>query len=554
MNALLVLVLAAAPAMKDVDPVLDVMDAELKRAMTLSMPPSGESKPEKPYYARSYVTVEDEFGVSANFGALYPPGGGRSLSVDTSVRVGSETFDNTNFSGGGFDFGFGRGRAPAEEDLDAIRRALWLSYDANYKSAVEAIARKRAFLQANQVKDLIADWSKTTPEVVLMTREEPPKLDADAWANRVKSASASCRASAKAHSCQVSFRLRHMCQRFLASDGAKHRFCETKYELKVNAQGQAADGMPVGSEWTTTARTAAELPNDAALLAIVKDTYGLLEKKLAAPSATEDYVGPVLFTGTAAPTFFLATLAGPLSFPRENLGQRQQGRLTERLGKHVSVSQLGATDDPTQKTWTSPAGVTFPLFGHYPVDDDGVTPKAISLVQQGVLKTFFMSRIPTKAFATTNGHARGSQASTGNLFVTTSQPQKLAELKKKLVELAKEEDSDFGLMVSVLPQNLNDRPNGSTVTLPNLPLLVHRVYADGREELVRGYGFKPTSQRVLKDIVGMGDDPSLVNTEQFGQNVSAVAPSVLVKLLELNRARDDYGKPPVLPRPALSVK
>ncbi len=554
MNALLVLVLAAAPAMKDVDPVLDVMDAELKRAMTLSMPPSGESKPEKPYYARSYVTVEDEFGVSANFGALYPPGGGRSLSIDTSVRVGNETFDNTNFSGGGFDFGFGRGRAPAEEDLDSIRRALWLSYDANYKSAVEAIARKRAFLQANQVKDLIADWSKTTPEVVLMTREEPPKLDADAWANRVKSASASCRASAKAHSCQVSFRLRHMCQRFLASDGAKHRFCETKYELKVNAQGQAADGMPVGAEWTTTARTEAELPNDAALLGIVKDTYGLLEKKLAAPSATEDYVGPVLFTGTAAPTFFLATLAGPLSFPRENLGQRQQGRLTERLGKHVSVSQLGATDDPTQKTWTSPAGVTLPLFGHYPVDDDGVTPKAISLVQQGVLKTFFMSRIPTKAFATSNGHARGSQASTGNLFVTTSQPQKLAELKKKLVELAKEEDSDFGLMVSVLPQNLNDRPNGSTVMLPNLPLLVHRVYADGREELVRGYGFKPTSQRVLKDIVGMGDDPSLVNTEQFGQNVSAVAPSVLVKLLELNRARDDYGKPPALPRPALSAK
>jgi hypothetical protein len=92
------------------------------------------------------------------------------------------------------------------------------------------------------------------------------------------------------------------------------------------------------------------------------------------------------------------------------------------------------------------------------------------------------------------------------------------------------------------------------VTLPNLPLLVHRIYADGREELVRGYGFKPTSQRVLKDIVGMGDDPTALNTEQFGQNVSSVAPSVLVKLLELNRARDDYGKPPALPRPVLSVK
>jgi hypothetical protein len=191
------------------------------------------------------------------------------------------------------------------------------------------------------------------------------------------------------------------------------------------------------------------------------------------------------------------------------------------------------------------------LFGFYPVDDDGVTPRPISLVREGVLQTFYMSRIPTKTVTSTNGHARGSQASTGNLFIRTSQPQSLVALKKKLVELAKEEDSDFGLVVSVLPTSLSERPNGATVQLPNLPLLVHRVYADGREELVRGYGFKPTSQRVLKDIVGMGDDPVLVNTEQFGQNVSAVAPSVLIRLLELNRARDDYGKPPVLARPKL---
>ncbi len=558
MNALLLLVLAAAPVSKDtktVDPVMDVMEAELKRAMTLSMPATPESKPEKPYYARSYVTVEDEFGVSANFGALYPPGGGRSLSVETTVRVGSEKFDNTNFSSGGYGFGFGgRGRFPAEEDLDAIRRSLWLSFDGNYKAAVEAIARKRAFLQANQVKDVIPDWSTVKPEVVMQTREEPPALDADGWAARVKKASAACRASKQAHSCTVAFRSRHMCQRFVASDGAKHRFCETKLELKVSASGQAADGMPVGAEWKTQGRSESDLPDEAGLLAAVKETATMLEKKLAAPSAVEDYVGPVLFTGAAAPTFFLATLAGPLSFPRENLGQRQQGRLTERLGKHVSITQLGAIDDPTQRTWTSPTGVVVPLFGHYPVDDDGVTPKAITLVKEGVLQSFFMSRIPTKPFAASNGHARGSQASTGNLFVTTSKPQTLAALKKQLVELAKEEDSDFGLMVSVLPQNLNDRPNGSTVTLPNLPLLVHRIYADGREELVRGYGFKPTSQRVLKDIVGMGDDPTALNTEQFGQNVSSVAPSVLVKLLELNRARDDYGKPPALPRPVLSVK
>jgi len=552
-SALFLLVLAAAPVSPELDPVMKTMEAELKRAMTLTMPAGPDSKQpaEKPYYARAYVTVEDDFYTAANFGALYPPGGGKQLSVETSVRVGSEKFDNTNFAG--FDFGSGRGRAPAEEDLDAIRRALWLGFDGNYKSAVEAIARKRAFLQANQVKDLIPDWSPAPIEKVINPLEPAPSLDADAWSARVKKASAACRASSKAQSCTVAFRARHMCQRFVASDGAQHRFCEDKLELKVSASAQATDGMPVGAEWTQLVRSEKELVDEAGLLAKVKETWGLLEQKLAAPAAQEDYVGPVLFTGQAAPVFFLSTLAGPLSFPRESLGQRQQGRLTDRLGKHVSVSQVSAIDDPTRRTWKSPRGEELPLFGFYAVDDDGVTPKPITLVKAGVLQSFFMSRIPTRAFPTTNGHARGSQASTGSLFVSTDKPEALKALKARLVELAKEEDSDFGLLVSVLPQNLNDRPNGSTVQLPNLPLLVHRVYADGREELVRGYAFKPTSQRVLKDIVAMGDDPTLLNTEQFGQSVSSVAPSVLVKLLELTRARDDFGKPPALPRPALSL-
>ena len=112
----------------------------------------------------------------------------------------------------------------------------------------------------------------------------------------------------------------------------------------------------------------------------------------------------------------------------------------------------------------------------------------------------------------------------------------MSELKKKLVELAKEEDLDYGLVVAKLPQAWESRPDTS-LKLPNNPLLIYKVYADGHEEQVRGLSFKPTTFRVLKDIVMMGDDPTLLNSEQFGQQVSAVAPSTLVKLLELQAAR-----------------
>ncbi len=547
MSALLVALVLAAPALPgDDDPVLRALADEVKRAMTLSMPGG-----ERPHYARAYAGSSETVAVSANLGALNPPSGGKERSLSTGLRVGSRKLDQTNFAGSA---SASVRPAPAEEDVDAIRRALWLSFDSLYKNAVEGLARKKAFLQSNEVKEPVDDWGPAPVERVVLPLVPAPKVDEEAWAALVRRASRECRASQAVHVCGVNLRMRHQCQRLVASDGVRARFCDTRFEVAVNLSSQAADGMPVGAEWRQLVAEASQLPTEAQLVARVKATVALLEQKLAAPAPREDYVGPVLFTGEAAPAFFLVTLAAPLSSPRDSLGAAEQGRLIDRLGKHVAVSQLSAVDDPTQRTWTAPDGTVHPLMGHFPVDDDGVTPKPISLVKAGVLQTYFMSRIPTRAVATTNGHARGEQGSTGNLFVTTSQPQPLAALKKRLVELAKEEDAECGLMVSALPNRLDARPGSQSVQLPNLPTLVHRVCADGREELVRGYAFKPTSSRVLKDIVGLGDDPTLLNGEQFGQDVSAVAPSVLVRLLELNRSRDDFGKPPALKRPVLDKK
>jgi hypothetical protein len=57
------------------------------------------------------------------------------------------------------------------------------------------------------------------------------------------------------------------------------------------------------------------------------------------------------------------------------------------------------------------------------------------------------------------------------------------------------------------------------------------------------------SQRLMKDIAGMGDDPTVLTVRSAGQKTSVVAPSVLVKLMELSRTQRDFAKPPALPRP-----
>ena len=201
-------------------------------------------------------------------------------------------------------------------------------------------------------------------------------------------------------------------------------------------------------------------------------------------------------------------------------------------------------DDPTQESWKG-----LPLMGHYVVDDDSVKPVPITLVDEGVLKTFYMSRVPTKLVKQTNGHSRDGEGAPGSLFVETKSPQPAAALTKRLLELAKDEDYDYGIVVEDF-ETANGMRAGrmSEVGLP-LPSVVYRLYADGRKELVRGYTFKPMSFRVLKDIEAMGDDPTLANVDLRNQRTSAVAPSALVRMVELQKTNAEFEKPPYTPRP-----
>jgi hypothetical protein len=286
-----------------------------------------------------------------------------------------------------------------------------------------------------------------------------------------------------------------------------------------------------------------------------------LEKLSKAPVLSEDYSGPVLFTGRAAAIFFLKGFGEPLSHPRDPLDRPREGRLTERLGKHVAPPLLSLRDDSTLKSWKGT-----PLFGWFPVDDDGVVPTPITIVDKGVLKTYPMSRVPTGKVPASNGHARGGQGGIGNLFVGTQKPESRAALKRKLIQLAKENDQDYGLLVDdFLEPETGGRQEmlemfammrgsgrvGGDIQLPR-PAIVYRVFPDGREELVRGASFKSISFQALKDIVGMGDSAIVLNTTSQGQPVSVVAPAVLVKQLELKKPTEEFDKPSAIPRPVVT--
>jgi hypothetical protein len=94
-----------------------------------------------------------------------------------------------------------------------------------------------------------------------------------------------------------------------------------------------------------------------------------------------------------------------------------------------------------------------------------------------------------------------------------------------------------------------------------MPLLVYKVFPDGREELVRGLRFRGFTARSLKDILAAGDDQrvfefldneapfALIGSTSFTAETCVVAPSILIDDLELHPAEEEQPKLPVVPAP-----
>jgi len=95
------------------------------------------------------------------------------------------------------------------------------------------------------------------------------------------------------------------------------------------------------------------------------------------------------------------------------------------------------------------------------------------------------------------------------------------------------------------------------------PVLVYKVYPDGREELVRGLRFRGLNVRSLKDILAAGDDSNLfeflnnqapyalIGGASFVAASSVIAPSVLIDDVELHPVEEAMPNLPIVPPPDL---
>lgn len=557
------------------DPILRAMGDELKRSMTLKL-----QNLDTPYFIEYELDDVQEFSASASLGGLLGTTQNHFRLPRVHVRVGDYKFDNTNWVGSGFNFGPRYDiRVPLDNSYAILRQNLWLATDQAYKSAVEAIARKRAALKNISVSEEIPDFAPAKPFTLLGSSAIAMPTSAE-WVDRIRSLSGIFANYPKLKASGTEITMIDGARYYLNTEGTEVRTGDKMAVIRIRAYAQAADGMTVRDSAVFETRDLKRLPSDAELTRATKElaeTVTALSQSVVA----ENYSGPVLFEGTAGSQIFAEILGRSLSLTRKPVlepgspGSVAVSELEGRKGARILPDFFNVVDDPTQTEWKGT-----PLFGAYEVDDEGVPPGAISIVDKGILKNFLMTRQPVRGFSGSNGHARlagqfgAKSAVPGNLFITASESSSVPDLKKKLIEMCVERQKPYGILVRKMdfPSSAsleearriigNAGQGGSRPT--SLPLLVFRVYPDGREERVRGIRFRGLNIRSLKDILAAGNDSNMFDYMENGApfalmgvgaefaQVSVVAPSILVDDLELLKIEEELPKLPVVPPPTLS--
>jgi TldD protein len=529
---------AAVPSTKAVsaevaaDPLLKAMREELDRSKShLKM-----DNVAAPYYIEYRIADVEEWTAEAAFGSLRQDQQIHARSARVVVRVGDYKLDSYYGPGLGIvDY------APLDNDPIAIRRELWLATDAAYKAANEALASKKALLSQYTADQPFDDFAKATP---LEYVGPLAKLDFSAapWKETIEKATNLYRTNLKIQSLNGFLRFRAVNEYFVNTEGTSTRQGYTIYTMQIGAETQSADGMKVGRTPFFVERTANELPSQAKFLADAGKTLATLQALADAPMVEEDYRGPVLFSNDAASDVFEQLVAQNILGIRPKPGEsaRTTGEYSSNYKGRVLPTFISVTDDPTVKIFDGRQ-----LVGSYEIDQEGVKASAVPLITDGILVDYLIGRMPIRDFPASNGHGRAAPGqppspNIGNFFVKIKDPVTKDELKKKLIEMCKQQGKPYGYYVETMA---GDNPR-----------LLYRVYvSDGHEELVRGAVFNELDTRTLRNnLIAAGSDPLVSNR---GGNVptTVICPSVLFDELEVKRTDRKNAKLPEYPSPELTT-
>ena len=520
------------------DPLLIAMQQELAREKSLLVLPGMQ----RPYFMEYRLEDLHTYEAVANYGALTSETESHQRVVRVEVRIGDYTSDSSSSRGEG-----SLQLAPGDNDPAALKYVLWTATDEAYKNALRAYSAKQAALKQFQSAPTANDFTPGKPVTLI----EPLKvldLDRDEWKRRIIEASGLFAVApevrsfaAEVQSSSASIDAVVVNRYTVNTDGTVLRHGYAGYNDAINVGGQAADGMQLSRNNGSSAATADALESAEALRKrTIKNLLSFKELREAPVVDAEDYHGPVLFSGDASADVINRLFVPNVEADRPDMGTtaRTQGVYQSSLRTPVLPSFLTVIDDPALRTFEGES-----LVGAYSVDDEGVPVTPVTVVDHGKLDNYLIGREPVKDFPTSNGHGRAApgqaaHSRAGVIVVKATQPLSAAEIRAKLLALAKEQGRDV-YEVETLGGELS-------------PRLLYRVSPDGKRTLVRGAVFDELDQRSLRSgLLAAGGKPWVAQTLSPVPQTT-IAPSLLFADIAVKRASEQQQKLPYYAPPALA--
>ena len=510
-----------------------------------------------PFFISYTVSDQYDFRLSASLGSI-------SSDYEAHVRRGLPALLVGNYHRNNLKLP-GRPVYPSTTSLIdntiGIPITIWRDLDGVYKSAIEMYQSKLAILQqqtqTEEEKEL-PDLEKVNP-VNLVLQPIPVNFNRSYWENFLRKASEIAKQYPEILSSNVSLNVRNVMTYTYNTEGSRYAVPNTFYQLTFQANTRAVDGQDLSQILYEEHAKFEQIPDLATFSIKCKTLMEDLLKLKNAPVVDDAYSGPVLFEDKALFALFvqvffsnnklaaapkLVQIPQPANYVIINgilqttSGQQGGNDFELMLNKKVISRDL---------TFKSITGQEFykgqPLNGYYPVDAEGVVPdKELILIENGVLRSLLNGRIPTSKIRQSNGHTRydfntgANRVVAGNVLITCNQTYSYDELRKKLIEAAKEEDLDYAYVVKTMTGGAN---------------YFYKIYVnDGREELVRGATISDgSSLRPFKRILGASDKEQINNHEQVQTTI--ISPTALLfEEMDITRTPNiEFKKPYIVLKP-----
>ncbi len=564
------------------DEILKAMRDEIARSMNNLKLESLQ----KPYYIEYTLKLKDANRVSSTLGKTLESLNTKFAQLTVELRIGDYKFDNTNFFDVGLSFfgssddeeSFKNRRIQYEQDYNSLRRELWLATDAAYKQASEIYTKKESTLKNRLRRDTTPDFTQVPPQKSNYKREYP-SFDFTYFENLVNDISKIFVKYPEIFVSNVGVEYIPETIYYVNSEGMEYISTDYQTGLEISCYTQANDGMPLADFYNVYSKAPKDLPSLDSLKRVSENLASTFAKTIKAKYLEEPYSGPVLFESQAAAEVLAQVFLPNLVAQRSQLseGGIQQSNKYQifqtKIGGRVLPEFMSVSAEPTQEYFENTQ-----LLGFYNIDDSGLLPTEVNLVEKGYLKNLLSERIPTRRVKKSNGHKRGGAAMLSNMIVKSNEEKSLsnAELKKRMIQLLKDRELPYGIIVrKIMNQNIMftslyrismggfSIPRGDgAMNLTN----TYKIYQDGTEELIRGAEIPALSVQSFKDIINTGKNnfaynylapsvisPFITGGEQY-VGVSIVCPDLLFEDIEVKSPEDDFRKPPILSNPISTKK